>query len=223
MTSIEAYKSFETKLNNLDNASNIDISIGEFVLLFNEYQNKWYIEKFSGRSTRGSIDDVQSLSDVDKPLVLVRHIDNYSEFEIPSNYMDYISSYALANKGSCKHRRLFTHEEKLYNKDLSLQDEYNTPSFEFNETLVTIAEDKIQVYKTDFNIESVFLTYYRYPKAIDIAGYKKIDGSTSITINPELSEIYVIEIIDMCVVEVQRSSENTTGFQLSTDRVNKNK
>jgi hypothetical protein len=75
------------------------------------------------------------------------------------------------------------------------------------------------VYKTDFNIESVFLTYYRYPKAIDLEGYIKVGGGASVNINPELPDDSVDEVIDMCALEVQRANENIQGFNLSRDRI----
>lgn len=220
MTSIEAYKAFELKINSQANSDNVDISPGEFVMLYNEQQPKWFESKFKGRTSRFVIDDVQSLAERDFALTASVVSEDYTEFSLPTNYFDYISSYCKAKKNDCS-RRMRMFQVMLPDKEIYFRDEYNKPSFEYSETFVTLAKDKIQVYKTDFNVESVFLTYYRYPKAIDIAGYIKIDQSISTNIDPELIDEYVNEIIDWCVTEVQRSFKDAEGYQLSADRLNR--
>lgn len=222
MTSIEAYKKFELKANNINTASSIDISEGEFVLIFNEQQNKWYSSKWKGRGVIYSLDTVQQLISTDQALTKTVNTTRYSEFTLPDNYLDYISSYALASKGSCKDRVVYTNQVKLNDLPSYLRDENNKPSFEYHDTLSTVSQDKLQVYKTDFSIDSVFLTYYRYPLTIDIAGYTRLDGTPSTTIDPELFDQAIDEIIDWCVLEVQRSASNPEGFQLSQNRITDN-
>lgn len=222
MTSIEAYKKFELKVNNINTASTIDISVGEFVLIYNEQQNKWFRNKFRGRSALYAIDDAQLLITPDKPLTVAIPGDRYDEFALPADYFDYISSYALASKDGCTERPMYTYQVKLDEINLHLRDEYQKPSFEYHETPVTISQDKLQVYKTDFSIDSVFLTYYRYPVPIDISGYIRLDGTASTTVDPELYDQAVEEIIDWCTLEVQRLAENPEGFQLSANRINNN-
>lgn len=219
MTSTETYKRFELKLNSLANSDNVDISPGEYVLIYNEQQTKWYESKFRGRRT-----DVQLLAERDLPLTLVTTTDDFVEYSLPTNYLEYISTYCKTSRGICTDRRMRTFPViDLSNKELYLRDDYNKPSFDYSETFTTIASDKMQVYKTDFSIDSVFLTYYRFPKYIDLLGYTRLDGVASTNIDPELSDEYVNEIIDWCVAEVQRSFGDTNGFQLSADRLNRDK
>jgi hypothetical protein len=219
MTSIEAYKGFELKLNKLDSADNIDISPGEFVLIFNEQQVKWYKARY-GKSSIYSTSEVQALTNIDQPLNPTNITDRYNEYDLPSDYMDYIRSYCFCSKDNCKDRFVRTYQTHLTDIEFYLRDEHNKPSFEYQETPITVSKDKIQVYKTDFTIGSVFLTYYRYPLSIDILGYTRIDQTPSTTINPELPDEMVNEIIDLCVLEVQRSTENGDGFQLANNRLN---
>lgn len=222
MTSIEAYKKFELKVNNINTASNIDVSKGEFVLIYNEQQNKWFRNKFRGRSALYSIDDSQQLITTDKLLTASTNGDRYRQFALPTDYFDYISSYALASKGGCKERPMYTYQVKLNEVDLHIRDENNKPSFEYHETPVTISQDNLQVYKTDFEVDDVYLTYYRYPVAIDILGYTRLDGTASTNVDPELYDQAVDEIIDWCALELQRLAENPEGFQLSSNRINNN-
>lgn len=223
MISLEAYKKFILKINNLNTADNLDVSTGEFVLLFNEQQNKWFRNKFKGRSAIYSIDDVQQLIEADMSLVSSATTSTrFQEYKMPSNYLDYISSYALAKKDTCIDRTIYTYQVKLDNINTHLKDINNWPSFEYQEAPITLSSDNIQFYTTDFIITSTYLTYYRYPINIDIAGYTRLDGTTSTNIDPELYDQAVDEIIDWCRVEFQRISENTEGFQLSENSINKN-
>jgi len=221
MTVLESYKRFELKLNSLANADNVDISPGEYVLIFNEQQTKWYESKFKGKSYRYMIDDVQVLVNRDTSLTISSVTPDYAEFNLPADYFDYIGGYSRCSKGDCTDRRVSLYQMMNPDKEIVLRDEFNKPSFEYKETPITISQDLLQVYKTDFSIDSVFLTYYRYPRAIDIVGYTKLDGTTSINIDPELMDEYVNEIIDWCVTDVQRTFENVGGYQLSVDRVNR--
>lgn len=222
MTSTEAYKRFQLKLNSLANQDNQDISEGEFVLIYNEQQPKWYESKFKGRSNATVIDDVQFLIQRDSGLVIASTHEDYNEYTLPNNYFDYISTYCKCSKGLCTNRRVRTHKVMSPNKELVFRDDFNKPSFECSETFTTLSTDKLQVYKTDFSIDSVFLTYYRYPTDIDILGYTHIDQTVSTNIDPELIDEYVNEIIDWCVADTDRSFKDPNAYQLSIDRLNRN-
>jgi hypothetical protein len=102
MTSLEAYKKFELKINSLDNSDSIDISKGEFVLIYNEQQPKWFEKQFTDRSSRYRIDGVQGLIEMDTALTLEGSTDRYTEFKLPTNYFDYINSRAIGSRGKCK-------------------------------------------------------------------------------------------------------------------------
>ena len=213
MKAIEAYKRFQLKVNKLDSADNIDISPGEFVLMFNENQVKWYEDRYQ---------KAQALSNNNFKLENPTIHDRFVEYILPDNYITYIRGYALCSSGNCKDRVVRFFEIPLQDVEEYLRDDSNKPSFEYQETPVTISSDKLQVYKTDFNIESVFFTYYRYPVQIDIQGYIRLDGNPSTNVDPEFADEFVNEIVDMCVLDVQRTFENQDGFKLSEDRVNNN-
>lgn len=221
MTSIEAYKKFELKVNKLSTNDNVDISPGEFVLVYNEQQIKWFEDMFRDRGTR-YVDAVQKLISHDQELILDKDNSNHTDFKLPDNYFDYINSYSLADNGVCKDRVIYNEEIKIVNKNILYKDEYNTPSFDYQEGFITLAGNMLQVYKNNFNITKTFLTYYRYPVNIDIEGYIKINGSASITVDPELSDHYVDEVIDYCVREVTKDYADVEGWQLANTTVKDN-
>lgn len=219
MTSVEAYKKFELKVNKLSTNDNVDISPGEFVLIFNEQQVKWFQDAFKNRGTR-YVDFVEKLvaSDIELTQKDTKKI-NYVEFALPDNYFDYISSYSLADNGICKDRVMYNEEIRLVNKNILYKDEYNTPSFDYQEGFVTLGGNSLQVYFKDFDITNTFLTYYRLPINIDIEGYIKIDGTPSTTVDPELDNHEVEEVIDWCVREVTSNYSDVEGYQFAQNRV----
>lgn len=218
MTSLEAYKKFELKIDKLSTKDNVDISAGEFVIIFNEQQTKWFSNAFKNKSNRDS-DKVQNLIIHDLELYSREVHLNHTDFSLPKDYFDYISSYSLAVKGTCKDRVIYNEEVKPQNKNILYKDEYNTPSFDFQEGFITLAGNLLQVYTSNFDIEKTFLTYYRYPKDIDIEGYIKIDGSSSKDIHPELSDYYTDQVIDWCAKEVAGRYQDSEGFQFSSERI----
>lgn len=222
MTIIEAYKRFQLKLNSLTNSDNVDISPGEFVLIYNEQQNKWYESKFKGRSSKFVLDDVQTLANRDFPLTLSSAQTDYIEFNLPDDYLDFITSYCITSRDTCTNRRTKAFQSMLTNKELLFNDYNSKPSFDYGETFLTVSSDKVQVYKTDFSVDSVFLTYYRYPKEVDIAGYTTVNQVASTNIDPELVDEYVNEILDWCAADVDRTFKDTEAYQLSIDRLNRN-
>ena len=82
----------------------------------------------------------------------------------------------------------------------------SNPSFEWEETLTTVKDNKLYIYTdTTFTIESGIFTYYRKPKRIDIAGYETLTGQSSNS-DPEWTNAEIYEIINL---GVQIASGNT--------------
>ena len=218
ITTIELYKEFQLKLNKLDSDDNIDVSPGEFVLIFNEQQMKWFNDNFRNIGNKNK-EKVQKLIEPDFLLLPSNQSTYYTEFDLPENFFDYIRSYALCSNTNCKNVPVDIFEIKPENVTYYLRDEFNKPSIEYQETFRILANGKVQVYKLGFDVDKVYLTYYRYPVKVDMIGYTRLDQTLSTDINPELDEYYLHEIIDLCVLETQRQIENGEGFQLSKDRI----
>lgn len=220
MTAQETYVKFLQKIDKNNTSDDVYVDIGRFVLIFNEQQNRWLEQQFSKR-------DFQALLSIQELLVdnldiqdgVVNHEAKFTEFILPDNYFNYTTSYSVASRGACKLKVIRNWLIRPFDINDKIRDAYNSPSFDYEETLVTIANNKIQVYTDDFTVDKFVFTYYRYPKAIDIIGYIKIDGTPSTTINPELSDKFVDEIISRCAEEVMRDFKDTQGFALSKDRI----
>lgn len=219
MTSIETFKRLLLKVNKNDTNTDIDISKGEFVLLFNEQSKRWLKTKLNEKE---NVIDVQDLAEIQvkfKPLDKLDENDSYAIFELPSNFFNYASSYSVCSSGTCKGIRVFNFPYKPLNENMLLGDLNSDPSLDFEETVVDLSEGKLFVFKKDFTVDQCFLNYYRSVIDIDIEGYTKLDGTRSTNIDPDIQDQYVDEVIDRCALEIIRRYENPDGFQLAKERI----
>jgi hypothetical protein len=219
MTSAEAYKRLLLKINKNDTNSDIDISKGEFVLLFNEQKDRWLKEQIDKKSGDIDIQDLAELQEKHIPLARSKDADRYSVFTLPDNYFNYASSYAICSNAECQGVIVGCFPFKPKNENMLLEDANWQPSLEYEETVVDLSGNSIYVYRKDFNIDELYLNYYRIVGAIDIAGYRRLDGTQSTNIDPDLSDVYVDEILNRCSREIITRYENPDGYQLATERV----
>jgi hypothetical protein len=218
MISLEAYKKFLLKVNKNDTNGNINISKGQFILIFNEQKRNWLklrIEKDQGSDLINYIEEVLILG---KKLRKYKDYPTRAVFELPKDYFSYVSSYSIASKGECKNVKLFNWDTKPKNINIVLQDEDNNPSFDWRETNVDLSSYGLEIYKTDFSVDEVYLDYYREPIDIDIEGYQRLDGKMSTNIESDLDNSNIEEILDMCAIEAQRNYENVEQFQIAQTR-----
>ena len=220
MTSQEAYINFLNLANKLNSNDDVNIDIGRFVLLYNKNAKIWLDKKIrKGKSTQ-AIDEVQQLVKENIPLTISSVESEYVNFNLPADWFEHIGGYALCTQNACEGRVINANQVKNDNKRLILFDENWRPDFDFEWLPITIAGDKLQVYYRDFTVQSFNLDYFRYPKDIDIEGYIKADNVTpSLTVNPELDDIYVNEIIDLVVADVSRIYQNVEKMQLDLNRI----
>jgi hypothetical protein len=209
MTSLEAYKKFLLKINKNDTNSNINISKGQFVLMFNEQKRNWLKISIEKDQSSDLINYIEEILILGKPLKRIKASYDRVIFDVPDDYFSYVGSRSLAVKGECRDR-IINWEIKPKNTNPTIIDEDNNPSFEYRETFLNLSQNGLEVYKTDFDIEEVYLDYYREP--IDI------DGKPSKTVNPNLQNENVEEILDLCAVEAQRNYQNAEQYQLAATR-----
>lgn len=214
----EAYKKLLLKVNKNDTNQNVKVSKGEFVLLFNE-QKRRYLDNILAEYQDS--DYIETLSDiliVDADLKKLFEDDRKAIFELPSDYYDKASSYSIASKEDCTGQVLVNWHIKPKNRNLFIPNENINPSFEYRETIALLSKEGLVVFKDNFNVDKVYLSYYYEPKDIDVAGYTKTDGTASTDVQTELSDGDVEYILDRTATEILRNYQNTEGLQMSLNR-----
>lgn len=140
---------------------------GRYAVKFNLSQNKimeWLQESNSTDENRY----IQSLKVPYETLSLEGTETDYTSFSIPKNYFEFIDLRVFAGKDKCLNQKFRSREVKGENVSNLLIDSHSVPSFKFRDTFYTIAKDAVQVFKTDFDINSATMSYYRYPVQIEL-------------------------------------------------------
>jgi hypothetical protein len=214
----EAYLRFVNQVNrNLTN-NNVNVDKPRFVLLFNDISNRylsWVLEKRNEDSIRyGS-----TLLVLDKELVKVSSNPRHDDFELPDDYFDLSNLTVFASNDSCSLVPLKTWEIKVEDLEEKYNDEFNSPSVEWAETFYATASGKVAVYKKNFSIDKARLSYYRYPRQVDIEGYIRIDGTPSQSIDPEFDDKVVNKILVAMSKEFAAINEDTQRYQVDSNRL----
>ena len=226
------------KLNKLSSNEHQDIPLEDKIIALNEAQIKLIKQKLDGPNTSNGLgldsfkkryEDLQKLVEMyeDHPLDLNEdnkqlHKWSASLENITPAYMFYIDSYITADKGKCKDRIVRVNHDLTKHGDLQLilnNSDYK-PSFEYQETINIVSSDEISVF-TDgtFTPKKLYLSYLRYPKYIDKAGYVKLDGTDSADQDCELKNYLEDELVDLTVQNLAMYTENASAAQSAQYRI----
>lgn len=218
MTPNEAYKKFLLKVNKNDTNGNIKVPKSQFVILFNEQKGQWLDSIITDFEGADYIEGIEELLDLDVPLVKQNSSLIKDGFKLPDNFFRRATAYAVASKGECKENPMVIWFIKPKNRDVYLQNSNLQPSFEYQETIAIVNSGQVSVFKKDFNVDEVYLSYYRRPLDLDISGYTHIDGTQSTDIATDLSDDNTDIIINRTATEALRNYESTEQVQLAMSR-----
>ncbi len=216
----------DLKLNKLASNTHQDIPVENKIIAINEAQIKLIKQKLTYNnnyklgfdSFKKRYEDLESLVVTYEPANLVKLTADFSKLK--SKYMFYVDSYLLADKGNCKNRKINVRLVKHADVQTLLNNSHYKPSFEYQETLATISDNKLEVYTDNsFEPKKAYISYLRYPKKIDKAGYIDFDGSNSKNSDCELPDYLKDELVDLAVQELAFSTENVPAAQFTEQRL----
>ena len=219
MTSADAYTFFLQLANKLYSDDNVNIDIGRFCYLYNKNALIWLEQRVRKTKSNQKIDEIQQLFVKEKALTLTGVVNTHANFALPDDWFDFSGGFAICKTATCSNIQVNADQVKNDNERLILFDDNWRPNLDFEWLPITIGEDQIQVYFKDFTVEKFYMDYYRFPKAIDIEGYIKPDGTLSTTVNPDIDDIYINEILDLAVLDVSRIYQNQEKAQLDLNRI----
>ena len=159
----EVYDRYLLKVEKNSTNDNISTDKQRILELFNMYSIS-FTEYIYGLKNEESMRYIQNL--LVKELNInkgKKEMDHFS-FKLPKDYLLYSSAFALGSKGECLNRKIDLPLEVLdIEKDLYYNDSNTSPSFEYRESFITIGSNSVNVFYTDFTVNSLILSYYRYP------------------------------------------------------------
>ena len=214
----ETYLKFLNKVNKNFTNDNASVDKGRFIIIYREAEKK-YVNSIFTEKNSDKIRDIQFLKVRNNQLKKSESFDDFQSFKLPIDFFKYINLRVEAKQGSCTDMLQSVFEVKGENIHELYDDKNNEPSFYYRETFYTFGNNCVDVYKKDFDISNVFLTYYRFPRPVDIEGYVKLDGSFSTNIDSEFSDDNVDKILDICVKDFNINSENLERYQIDNNEV----
>lgn len=206
MTATQAYDKYLIKAEKNSVNDGISTDKGRFVILYNEHQNR-FIENIYERKGNEDIRYIQALLVESKPIKNSGKKNNYYKFELPVDYFNFSNVYAKATKKTCVNKQIDLYEIKDTSRNYILSDEFTSPSFEYREAPFTFSDNMIKVFTSDFEVDSIILSYYRYPKQIT-----QVDPE-----NPEseLDDSFELDFDDKVIDRI--ISDTVSGFDINNN------
>lgn len=227
----------DLKLNKLAALEHQNISLEDKILALNEAQLKLVKSKLNPNNPLGQgldsqkkrYEDLEVLMEVmhDHPLPLKEKDKRLNKWvadlkALTPQYMFYIDSYLLADKGGCNNRVIYVNKDLVKHADVTvlLANSNYKPSFEYEETFCTISDFNLEVY-TDgtFTPREVFVAYMRYPQKMDYPGYIHFDDTPSVKSDCELPEYLEDELLNFTIEELAMGTENVPAVQFTQKRM----
>ena len=195
MTASEIYDRYLLKVEKNSTNDNISTDKKRFVEIYNEFQIRYLEYVYSTKNEEDSR-YIESLLIKNKNLQKIGRNDNYSSFKLPVDYFNFSSVYAIGSKGNCRGKKIDLPIEVLDSEVTNyLIDAYVKPSFEYRESFYNFSGNNINIYFTDFDIDSAILSYYRYPNNLKLENPDNPESDFDDTVTIDFDEKSINKII----------------------------
>jgi len=220
------------RLNKLASNDYDNIECWQIVEAFNKAQVEWVRRQLHGNNlyregdemSKRRIDDLQIL--LEETTLPGSQQDNYFESSsIPANYMEYKRVTAYATSECCPDPRSMTvYLSEEANVNLIMRDPLKRPDYEWGETFCTWLGNNVRVYKREFDITDVILTYYRQPVNIEIAGCQNpyTGAQTLVDVTCEFKDDIVEVLLDEAASLIAGDIENFNQYQTNQQSAERN-
>lgn len=216
MTAQEVLMKLRQKVNKNFTNDNIAIDAGRAYFLINEALNKFV--EWTHKKKDDDRRDIQLLLVDDKKLELKNTKETHNNYKLPENHFLFSNLRVKASQKDCKNKALLPIEIKDENRHLLDFDIQNEPSFYYRETFYNLSENNVKIYKKDFEIDEVKLSYYRYPKKINFSGFIMADGTPSVNQDPEFDDRIMDRVISIASKDFNLDNETGT-IQVDQNRI----
>ena len=142
-----------------------------------------------------------------------KHLD-HEDFALPSDYMLFSNVYAKASSQKCKNKKIDLYPIKDKDRNLILQNYELKPSFKHRETVYTLGSDNIKIYVDDFTIESVYLSYYKYPKLLKLVNDDQPELGLDDSVRLDFDKKVIDRIVSLTVAAFDINNSNER-FQIN--------
>lgn len=165
------------RLNKLDSQDYDNIECWQFVEAFNKAQLEWCRRNLHGGNmykegdelSKRRIDDLQPLL-IELSLTGNVYDDYFEATNFPlDTYLEFKKVTTKAKDDCCNPRSMTVYLAEEANVPLIMRDPLKNPDFAWGETFCTMLDNRIRIYRKNFDIVDPVLTYYRKPIYIQVA------------------------------------------------------
>lgn len=212
-------------------SSNDYSNIDSWMILnaFNTVQPLWTRRNLRGTNQKQEGDE-QSTSRIDDfemlltptPKLAMNNRQTFFEtvLPIPSDYLRYKRISATATNDCCEEPRpLVVYIGEEGNVDILLRDVSKKPSFQYAETFATFIDRKIRIYTNgEFDVDDVYLTYYRQPRRVQMTGVRDTYTGLipTVDVTCEFNEDTIEVLIKEMAAELAGDIESQLQYQLNS-------
>ena len=218
MTIQDTYIRFLDLANRNATNNRVNVDKPRFIMMYNDIQRR-YVEWVLEKRNEDEIRYIQLLLVNDKQLTVKDNRQTYTSYSLPVDYFDFSNVSIQASSSCCPKVRMTAFEVKSENREELLTDEFNKPSIDYAETFYYFSDNSILIYKDNFDISNVKLTYYRYPRLVDIGGYINLNNAPSTDIHPEFDDKVVNRIIIGMAKEFSAINSDSGQYNADKDRL----
>jgi len=165
------------RLNKLDSQDYDNIECWQFVEAFNKAQLEWCRRNLHGGNmykegdelSKRRIDDLQPLL-IELSLTGNVYDDYFEATNFPlDTYLEFKKVTTKAKDDCCNPRSMTVYLAEEANVPLIMRDPLKNPDFAWGETFCTMLDNRIRIYRRNFDIVDPVLNYYRKPIYIQVA------------------------------------------------------
>ena len=126
-------------------------------MLYNREKDRWLSDKIDKLNSNDDVIDLQSQYVNSVELKKISKNSIYYEYKLPADFFHFSSRYSKCKYGYCEG---IVHNYYFKNKDKNsyLSDGIKEPSFEFEESLCNISDDKLLAYYKNYDINDLYLS-----------------------------------------------------------------
>lgn len=213
MTLRDAHYEFNLLLNKNAERKDVNIDIINYAVYYNRESKRWAAEFIERNNSSDNILTLSELLVSDYELTTKETNTTSVDYIIPLDFFRLLAgrSYSQVVSTECGTKGIVYNWFKKPNSwNIQLEDKFTAPAFEWERGLGDISKDTITIYKTNYNIEKTFISYYKLPVEIDLM-------NISSDFELELSAYLVGQINDRIVSEIYREFNNP-GFNMTETR-----
>jgi hypothetical protein len=207
MKTSQVYDRYIIKAEKNGTNDNISTDKMRFVETCNEYYLRYFDYIYDSKN-EDDFRNIQSLLIPNKKIEKSKKERDFYSFDLPDNYLNLSSVFALGSKGNCKNKQIdLLYEINDIERAYYLSDDFTSPSFEYREAPYMIGADAINVFYTDFSIDSIYLSYYRLPKKLRLQNPDNPESDFDDSFDVDFDENAINKII----------SASVAGFDLNNN------